>query len=367
MSERSLKSEERVAFALRALYRKHGYLPYKMSKFEAYDLYAANKDFLVGEGVITFTDTDGKLLALKPDVTLSIIKNGNDNETQKVYYHENVYRISGETKQFKEIPQVGVECIGKLGVYDIYETLYLAAESLRAISENFVLDISHIGILAAVLDEISLDERFNREVMRLLGEKNLHETKALCVSHGVAPKLIEKLLTIVKSYGAMRSVLEQLAPLCENGAARTAYEELSVLCSLIEKSGFGDKVRFDFSVINDMKYYNGIVFKGFIDGVCEGVLSGGQYDKLLARMGRKVGAIGFAVYLDLLEGFQKQKTKYDIDTLVVYDETTDLDLLSKTVHALIAENKSVRVQQATQQGKIRYKEVLDLRGGGEGK
>ncbi|MBO7297728.1 MAG: ATP phosphoribosyltransferase regulatory subunit [Clostridia bacterium] len=364
MSERSLKSEERVAFALRALYRKHGYLPYKMSKFEAYDLYAANKDFLVGEGVITFTDTDGKLLALKPDVTLSIIKNGNDNETQKVYYHENVYRISGETKQFKEIPQVGVECIGKLGVYDIYETLCLAAESLHAISENFVLDISHIGILAAVLDEISLDERFNREVMRLLGEKNLHETKALCLSHGVAPKLIEKLLTIVKSYGAMRSVLEQLAPLCQNGAARTAYEELVTLCSLIEKSGFGDKVRFDFSVINDMKYYNGIVFKGFIDGVCEGVLSGGQYDKLLARMGRKVGAIGFAVYLDLLEGFQKQKTKYDIDTLVVYDETTDLDLLSKTVHALIAESKSVRVQQATQQGKIRYKEVLDLRGGG---
>ena len=69
----------------------------------------------------------------------------------------------------------------------------------------------------------------------------------------------------------------------------------------------------------------------------------------------------------LLEGFQKQKTKYDIDTLVIYDETTDLDLLSKTAHALIAENKSVRVQQATQQGKIRYKEVLDLRGGGEGK
>ena len=364
MSERSLKSEERVAFALRALYRKHGYLPYKMSKFEAYDLYAANKDFLVGEGVITFTDTDGKLLALKPDVTLSIIKNGNDNETQKVYYHENVYRISGETKQFKEIPQVGVECIGKLGVYDIYETLCLAAESLQAISENFVLDISHIGILAAVLDEIDLDERFNREVMRLLGEKNLHETKALCVSQGVAPKLIEKLLTIVKSYGAMRLVLEQLAPLCKSGAAKTAYQELATLCSLIEKSGFGDKVRFDFSVINDMKYYNGIVFKGFIDGVCEGVLSGGQYDTLLARMGRKAGAIGFAVYLDLLEGFQKQKTEYDIDTLILYDEKTDLEQLSKTVNAWIATGKSVRVQQESQQGKIRCKEVLDLRGGG---
>ena len=102
MSETILKQEERVAFALRALYRKYGYLPYNMSKFEPYDLYSSNKDFLVGDGVITFNDTNGKLLALKPDVTLSIIKNAGA-ENCKVYYHENVYRISGATKEFKEL------------------------------------------------------------------------------------------------------------------------------------------------------------------------------------------------------------------------------------------------------------------------
>ena len=65
MSETVLKKEERVAIELRSLYKKYGYLPYKMSKFEAYDLYARNKDFLRGDGVITFNDTDGKLLALR--------------------------------------------------------------------------------------------------------------------------------------------------------------------------------------------------------------------------------------------------------------------------------------------------------------
>lgn len=78
MSETVLKKEEQVAFALRSLYKKYGYLPYKMSKFEPYDLYVANKEFLLGDGVITFNDTDGKLLALKPDVTLSIVKNSGD-------------------------------------------------------------------------------------------------------------------------------------------------------------------------------------------------------------------------------------------------------------------------------------------------
>ena len=75
IDEKLLKSEERAIFNLRSLYRKYGYAPFKMSKFEEYDLYVRNKDFLVSDRVITFNDTNGKLMALKPDVTLSIVKN----------------------------------------------------------------------------------------------------------------------------------------------------------------------------------------------------------------------------------------------------------------------------------------------------
>ena len=81
-SEYPLKREERVLFTLRALYQRYGYAQYKMGKFEEYDLYVRNKDFLVSDGVITFTDTDGRLMALKPDVTLSIIKNTRDLENR---------------------------------------------------------------------------------------------------------------------------------------------------------------------------------------------------------------------------------------------------------------------------------------------
>ena len=78
-SEDILKYEERAVFALRQLYKSYGYRQFKMSKFEEYDLYSENKDFLVSDGVITFNDTDGKLLALKPDVTLSIIKHSKES------------------------------------------------------------------------------------------------------------------------------------------------------------------------------------------------------------------------------------------------------------------------------------------------
>lgn len=78
----------------------------KMSKFESYDLYMQNKEFLVSDGVITFTDTDGTLMALKPDVTLSIVKNYRAHQPlQKVCYNENVYRIGGASKSYREIPR----------------------------------------------------------------------------------------------------------------------------------------------------------------------------------------------------------------------------------------------------------------------
>ena len=75
IDEKLLKNEEKAIFNLRSLYRRYGYSPFKMSKFEEYDLYVRNKDFLVSDRVITFNDTNGKLMALKPYVTLSIIKN----------------------------------------------------------------------------------------------------------------------------------------------------------------------------------------------------------------------------------------------------------------------------------------------------
>ena len=138
-----LNNSERIVFELRSLYNKFGYKPFKMSKFEEYDLYGSNKDFLVSENCITFTDSDGRLLALKPDVTFSIIKNLDDSVKgiEKVYYNENVYRITKKAGGFSEIMQTGIECMGDIGDNEVCEVITLAARSLYAISENYILDI----------------------------------------------------------------------------------------------------------------------------------------------------------------------------------------------------------------------------------
>ena len=132
LNEKILRNDEKAVYNLRSLYRRFGYSRFKMSKFEEYDLYVRNKSFLISDSVITFTDTNGKLMALKPDVTLSIVKNSLDipGYVQKLFYDEHVYRISDKTSAYKEIPQVGLECLGDIDDYCIAEVLTLAAESL---------------------------------------------------------------------------------------------------------------------------------------------------------------------------------------------------------------------------------------------
>ncbi len=348
-----LKNEEKAVFALRKLYRQYGYLPYKMSKFEAYEYYIQNKDFLVSDRFITFNDTNGKLLALKPDVTLSIIKNGEDTPgcKQKVYYNENVYRVSENTHQFKEIMQAGLECIGDIDLYDIFEAVSLAAQSLALISEEFVLQISHLGVLSAVLEKISPDQAFRQKVIGCMKSKNPHDLARLCEQYGVEDA---QLMQLLNAYGPRSKVLKQL-----EGLDCPALQELKELSTLLDQLPWGDKIVFDFSAVNNMNYYNGIVFRGFLSGICESVLAGGQYDKLMEKLDRRAGAVGFAVYLDLLEQMPGENEEYDVDVLLIYEEDTEKAAVAKAVSALTSVGKTVSTQKSIPP-KLRYRKLMKL-------
>lgn len=353
-----LNDTERAAFSLRALYQSRGFLPYKMSKFEPYELYVRNKDFLVSDHVITFTDTNGRLMALKPDVTLSIIKNGRDvaGSVEKVYYHENVYRISRGTHAYKEIPQAGIECVGDVGEYDVLQVVALAVESLRTITDRGVLDLSHLGIVSAVLEGAGLSDEGKKDVLAFLGEKNLHGALDVCKREGVSMQYTEHVRTLLSTYGAPERVLPLLRTLPEE--AMPALAELERLVEALSRLDLCETVRVDFSVVNDMGYYNGVVFRGFVDGIPTGLLSGGQYDELMKKMGRKAKAIGFAVYLDLLEELSEDSL-YDVDTVLLYGEDDEPADVAKALRTL-SETASVTALR-TLPAKLKYRTCISLK------
>ena len=360
MEANAMKYEERIVFALRELYRRYGYMQFKMRKFEEYDLYARNKDFLISDSIITFTDLNGKLMALKPDVTLSIVRSGTDagGGVQKVYYNENVYRVSAAARGFREMAQAGVECIGEVDDCCLAETLMLAVESLRVISEESVLDVSHLDIVSELADALGVAPEVRREALKCIGEKNLHGLDAVCRAANADETALARLKTLIQTSGAPERVLPVLRKL---GCSPQAVAQLASLTAALDALGLGGHVRIDFSVVGDMRYYNGVVFKGFVSGVPTGVLSGGQYDRLMSKMRRSARAVGFAVYLDALERFSGETETWDVDTVLLYAPGTRAETLLRAVRALSEDGRSVSAQHTAPE-KLRWRRLARLDG-----
>lgn len=325
---------EQLAQKLGGLYGAYGYMAYSMSKFEEYELYLRNKDFLISDRVLTFTDTDGKLMALKPDVTLSIIKNTRDTaDLQKLYYRENVYR-PGSTQGFREIMQVGLECMGNVDNYQILEVILLAVQSLQAVSNRCVLDVSHMGLLSGLLDKCGVEDNSKAKVLTAIGSKNAHEVRTLCEACGADSMPLEKL---AKLSGKSAAVMPELAELFADAPAFTDFRQLM---EALEQTPAADYINIDFSVVNDMRYYNGIAFRGFVEGIPDGILAGGQYDTLMAKMGRKNKAIGFALYPDDLERIAASEEACN-STVLFYDQDIPLQAVAAAVKDLVSKGYTV--------------------------
>ena len=297
----NLQPKERASFALRALYEAAGCRKYHMGRFEEYGLYQENRSFLSSEQVITFTDLDGRLLALKPDVTLSIAKTAQPapGETLRYYYHENVYRPSAESHTFKEISQMGLEMLGAVGEAQVQQAVCLAARSLDALGADWVLEVSHMGYLFGLFDALGVPDAARAKLLEKLREKNAHELRAAAGAAGLADAAADILCSVLSLCGSYADTLAKAAALCRNDAMRAAVAELEALAVPLEKAG--GAIRLDMTLAGEMEYYNGLVFQGYLKALPRPLLKGGRYDLLMQKFTPGAGAIGFAIYLDELD------------------------------------------------------------------
>lgn len=363
--DRILRNNEKAVYRLRELFGSYGYRRFKTGKFEEYELYAENKDFLGEDGILTFTDARGKLMALKPDVTLSIAKMAEPlpGEVQKFCYDDEVYRLSGEYGDFREITQTGIECIGDIGSYDVCEVILLAVRSLALIDENYVMDLSHMGIVRALASLLNLPKEAERKVLQCIGEKNFHGAAEICRKQGVPEKMIRRLRKLITTYGPIDEVVGELDQLAVNNTMRRAVGELKVLVSALKAQKLEKNVRFDFSVVNDMGYYNGVIFQGFIKGIAAPILAGGRYDNLMEVMGKaSAGAVGFSISMDSLEELNRVRRDIDVDVVILDQPWEDLNQLNQVVRDYTDRGLSVSVQKRVPKN-LRYRELVRLENG----
>lgn len=343
----SMRKEDEVSLVLGNLFESYGYKKYLMSRFEEYSLYMENKDFLISDKIITFTDAGGKLMALKPDVTLSIVKNAKaEKGVRKLYYIENVYRPARNLPEFRESEQIGLEAIGDIDGYTVYEVTRLALNALAAVDKDFILDISHVGFVSALIEGLGLDYEANEEIYGYVTGKNLHGLKAASARLGISEEAFSALETLTSVSGTLSDGIEKARKAVMNEGMRIALDELATLDKALRSTEYYDNVRLDFSFVNDTGYYNGIIFTGFTPVVPRPVLSGGRYDKLMKKFAKDAGAIGFAVYVDEIVSYYSRKADFDQDVFVEYACGADIAAVAAVADKLRAEGKTVSVGSA---------------------
>lgn len=292
---------ERSTLRLRVLYENAGYRKFRCSRFEEYSLYQQNERFLADAQVIAFTDLDGRMRAIKPDVTLSIAKNAQPvpGECKKYYYNEQICRPSRESHTFTEISQMGLECIGAVDAARQAEVVGLALQSLACLEVPTVLEVSHMGFVTALLDDLRVDAAARPRLLELLRDKNAHELHDTALRIGLSRDAASAITAILTLHGPFGAALTAARSQCRCDGQRRALLELQSLQN--ELGGAGRGMQLDLSLAGDMEYYNGLVFSGYVAGVPRAVLKGGRYDLLAQRFTPGACALGFALYLDELD------------------------------------------------------------------
>ena len=299
-----LTKEEQKTIQLKALFHHHHFQRYYLSAFESYDLYLKSRNHQENQEIITFIGSNGQIMALQPDITLSIIKNTGENEEKRCFYDEDVYRHDYKNQEYQRIHQLGVEQIGQLTLEDEQAILKLALDSLAILGQG-TIRFSH----QALIDEIVSWFSFNQKpkVLQALKQKAFHELQDLTTTRAFSKENWQQFKNLLLADEMVHLQIAEALQLFQSKESQDALIELQQLLKNLPSSALG----LDLSIINEEDYYSGCMFQGFLPNVAAPVLLGGRYDQLLLRQGKSQQGIGFAIYLDS-QLFQETSSTSDL-------------------------------------------------------
>lgn len=301
--ECSLK--RKLSARLERLFMLRGFDEVSTPALEYYDVFAAAGGHFPQEAIQKLIDRSGRILVLRPDCTIPIARLVSTRLQAKegpirLFYHQNIYRSSGGNGAGSgEIEQIGVESVGTEGLVSDMEIVELAARSLSAAgAEDYQLEICPIGYFKALIDSLGVGEAEKEQIRERIERKNFPALGSLLDS--LEPSDASAALRRLPALFGTREVIEEARSLFQNEAAGRALDDLERLYDSLTALGLGAHVTLDLGLVNQADYYTGIIFRGYLGGAGEAVLSGGRYDRLLGEFGMPRPATGFGINLDLL-------------------------------------------------------------------
>src|ERR1044072_3280698 len=269
-----------------------------------YDLFEQGMGQREAQRGFRFTDNDGRLLALRPDVTSSVARMAATLLSERprplrFCYAAPVFRqqTQSHAEWRRENTQLGCELIGIGGKPADLEVLRLAAEILARLNlqSRYCITINNVEIFNGVAAHLNLEERAREQLRRLIDTRETAELQRFLKNYPEAHAFSQPAQLTGK-----RNVIQAARSAITNARSLAALDSLEELWTEIESLGFVHSFEIDLGDFSSLDYSTGLSLKIFVHGAGASVGRGGRYDGLTGSFGRSEPAVGFGLKLDAL-------------------------------------------------------------------
>ena len=251
-------------------------------------------------------DSDGGLLALRPEMTVPIARVvatrlADEPGPYRLRYAADVFREQASMRgQARQFTQAGLEFLGAAGPAADAEVIAIFVESLRATGlTQFSVGVGTVSVLRAIIDAAGMESEWGEAVLEAAHDRNLVGLDALAGRDGVAPEAAAALKAVPRIRGC-RDAIDECRGAAAGCGVDAALDTLDSTWDLLDALGVTDAVSIDFGIMRSFDYYTGIVLEAYAPGLGLPIGGGGRYDAVMAEFGRPMPAAGFAVGIERL-------------------------------------------------------------------
>lgn len=329
--------KKRLQRDIEEVFDKWGYKEIVTPTIEFYQTFNSGFQNLKEEDVYKFFDAKGRILVLRPDMTIPIArvvatKFKDVKEPMRFRYCADVFRMHESLGGKKnEYTDCGIELVGLDCEKSDLEILVTALDTLEVLKDTeFKFEIGNIDFFNSAIKDLNLNEDEKDELALLVDKKSLRALEEYLDKLGVSKKYREFFIELPWLFGG-KEVIEKAKKFALNDELKASVTYLEKLSKALIELGYDEKVTFDFGMVPKLNYYSGIIFRGYVDGVGATVLSGGRYDKLISTFGRDLPAIGFSVNLDTLwDTINTKNLESQIKDEIYYGKNNTIQAIKKS-------------------------------------
>ena len=293
----------KIETAAREVFARHGYHVVQPPMFEYYDVYDAA--VTKAENMFKFFDNNGRMLALRPDLTTSVARIAATKPLgelpYRIAYSGSAFR-NDETfsnDRRREFSQAGIELIGNGGTDADAEIIEIAIEALLKFGvKDFQIDMGHADYYKGLAEIAGLDPIVSDKLRANINDKDFVAIEGILDGIDIDEKLKEVFMELPKMFGGIETAVAAAKNPIIGEKSRAALENLISVYEILKGKGLDKYISTDLGMVPNLDYYTGIIVKGFAKGVAFPICSGGRYDNLTEKFGKALPATGIAIGIE---------------------------------------------------------------------